>query len=103
MAGWLLTPLVTLVVAPVTAASAGVLVLFFYDRPRPPELCASAVADNRCEETILGMWGLHLALFGAMWLLLWLVPWWRGFRTLRVLLAIIATAVLVAVPIRMVG
>ncbi|MGC4748393.1 hypothetical protein ACLQ28_22465 [Micromonospora sp. DT201] len=39
---------------------------------------------------------------GAMWLLLWVIPWWRGLRTVRVLLAVAAaTVVLVLLPVRM--
>jgi hypothetical protein len=104
LAGWLLTPLVALVAAPVTAAVAGIFfVVFGLDDRKAPALCQSALADNRCEETTLAMWGQHTVFFAGVWLLLWLVPWWRGLRVLRILLAIIAAGVLVAVPIRMVG
>ncbi|WP_167492980.1 hypothetical protein [Micromonospora ureilytica] len=34
-------------------------------------------------------------------LLLWAIPWWRGLRTVRVLLAVAATVVLVLLPVRM--
>ncbi|WBB70786.1 hypothetical protein [Micromonospora sp. WMMD812] len=101
LAGWLFTPLVTLLAAPVIAGCVGMVVVLGADKP--PALCASSSTDNRCEETTLAMWGEHAALFAAAWLLLWLVPWWRGLRVPRVLLAIIATAVVVAVPIRMSG
>jgi hypothetical protein len=55
------------------------------------------------EETTYDVLGEHIILFATMWLLLWVVPWWRGLRPLRVLLAIVAFAVLVAMPIRMAG
>ncbi|MFC4149214.1 hypothetical protein ACFO0M_23435 [Micromonospora mangrovi] len=98
---WLLTPLVTLVAAPVTAAAVGVLVLLGGGFDQSPTFCESALSDNRCEEKTLAMLGEHAVLFAAVWLLLWLVPWWRGLRTPRVLLAVAATVVLVAAPLRM--
>ncbi|SCE66648.1 hypothetical protein GA0070607_0143 [Micromonospora coriariae] len=101
LAGWLLTPLITLVVAPVMAGAVGMVVLVGGAFDRTPALCESALGDNRCEEVTLGMLGEHAVLSAAVWLLLWLVPWWRGLRKLRVLLAIIDCAVLVAAPIRM--
>lgn len=99
LAGWLLTPLYTLVGAPVLAGCVGMIVVLGADQP--PELCAAARADNTCEETTLAMLGGHAVLFAVMWLLLWLVPWWRGLRILRILLAVLAAAVLVLAPIRM--
>ncbi|MCI4063434.1 hypothetical protein MRQ36_12945 [Micromonospora sp. R77] len=101
LAGWLLTPLVTLVAAPVTAGAVGVLILLGGGFSQSPTFCESVVSDNRCEEKTLAMLGEHAVLFGAVWLLLWLVPWWRGLRTPRVLLAVVATLVLVAAPLRM--
>ncbi|MEV4657804.1 hypothetical protein [Micromonospora sp. NPDC049301] len=101
LAGWLLTPLTTLVVAPVVAAALGIVVLVGGAFDRAPALCESALGDNRCEEVTLGMLGEHAVISAAVWLLLWLVPWWRGLRKLRILLAIIVCAVLVAAPIRM--
>ncbi|MFF0234310.1 hypothetical protein [Micromonospora sp. NPDC005254] len=100
LAGWLVTPLFTLVAAPVLAGIVGVLGNFG-DHNGPPALCKKAVADNMCEETSLGVIGTHLAISGAMWLLLWIIPWWRGLRTVRVLLAVAATVVLVLLPVRM--
>ncbi|MFD2764266.1 hypothetical protein [Micromonospora eburnea] len=63
---------------------------------QPPEFCAEARLDNRCETTLAMLAG-HVVLF----VVLWLVPWWRGLRTLRILLAILAAVVLVLAPIRM--
>ncbi|WP_156312972.1 hypothetical protein [Micromonospora sp. HK10] len=101
--GWLLTPLTTLVVAPVTAGAVAMVMLVGGAFDGTPALCEPAVGENRCEEVTLGMLGEHVVLAAAVWLLLWLVPWWRGLRKLRLLLAIIVCAVLVAAPIRMAG
>jgi hypothetical protein len=101
LAGWLLTPLITFVVAPLTAGIVGVVVLLAGGYGRTPAICESASADNGCEETTYGILGEHIIFFAAVWLLLWAVPWWRGLRPVRVLLAIVAFAMLIAVPIRM--
>ncbi|GAB4107425.1 hypothetical protein GCM10028790_64440 [Micromonospora taraxaci] len=71
------------------------------DHNGTPALCEKAVADNMCEETSLGVIGTHGAISGAMWLLLWIIPGWRGLRTVRVLLAVAATVVLILLPVRM--
>lgn len=101
LGGYLLTPLITLVVAPVTAGAVAMVVLLGGAFDRTPALCEAAVSDNRCEEVTLGMLGEHVLLSAGVWLLLWLLPWWRGLRKPRILLAVIACAVLVAAPIRM--
>ncbi|WP_146766702.1 hypothetical protein [Micromonospora noduli] len=100
LAGWLVTPLFTLVAAPVLACLVGVLGSLG-DHNGPPALCKEAMAENMCEETSLGVVGVHVVISGVMWLLLWVIPWWRGLRTVRVLLAVAATVVLVLVPVRM--
>ncbi|MFG1651772.1 hypothetical protein ACGFIE_17785 [Micromonospora sp. NPDC049275] len=100
LAGWLVTPLFTLVAAPVLAGIVGLLGNLG-DHNGPPAVCEKAVADNMCEETTLGLIGAHVAISSAMWLLLWIIPWWRGLRPVRVLLAVAATVVLVLLPVRM--
>ncbi|MGV9215132.1 hypothetical protein ACTFTM_25000 [Micromonospora sp. RB23] len=100
LAGWLVTPLFTLVAAPVLAGIVGV-VGNMQSHHRTPPLCKEAIADNMCEETSLRVIGLHVAIASAVWLLLWIIPWWRGLRTVRVLLAVAATVVLVLLPVRM--
>ncbi|RLP87670.1 hypothetical protein EAD89_18405 [Micromonospora sp. BL4] len=100
LAGWLVTPLFTLVAAPVLACFAGVLGSLG-DKNGPPALCEEAMAENMCEEASLGVIGGHVVISSAMWLLLWVIPWWRGLRTVRVLLAVAATVVLVLLPVRM--
>lgn len=102
LAGWLVTPLFTLVAAPVLACIVGMLGNLG-DHNGPPALCEQAMADNMCEETSLGVIGGHVVISGTMWLLLWIIPWWRGLRTVRVLLAVAATVVLVLLPVRMFG
>ncbi|WP_432968582.1 hypothetical protein [Dactylosporangium sp. CA-233914] len=101
LAWWLLTPLVTIVVAPVSAGVLGLVALLGDQSDQPPPLCAADLADNGCEETTLGVLGWHVLLFAAVWLSLWLVPWWRGLRRLRVVLAVIAAALLVLAPMWM--
>jgi predicted small integral membrane protein len=97
--GWVLTPLVTLLLGPAVAASVGVLAI--NGPSEVPALCENAAANNRCEETTLGMLAEHVVLFGLLWLLLWLTPWWRGLRTARIVLAVIACVVLLVAPLRM--
>jgi hypothetical protein len=95
------TPLVTLIFAPMAAGALG---LFFWqqgDLDQSPAICKAVLADNGCEETTLGMLGEHLVFFGAAWLLLWLVPWWRGLLLPRVALALAVSAILIDVPIQM--
>lgn len=101
LVAWLVTPLVTLIFAPMAAGAVG---LFFWqqgDLDKSPAICKAVLADNGCEETTLGMLGEHLVFFGAAWLLLWAVPWWRGLLLPRVALALAVSAILIDVPIQM--
>lgn len=87
--------------APVLACLAG-LVAGLRDRTSgPPELCAEALGDNMCEETTLGVIGGHVIAFVALWMLLWLIPWWRGLRVPRIVVAVAATIVLMILPVRL--
>jgi hypothetical protein len=99
-AGWLLAPLITFVGAPVTAGLVGIFELLAGGYGRIPAICESTLAHNGCEEATYRTLGDHLVLFAIVWLLLWAVPWWRGLRPMRVMLAIGAFAVLIALPIR---
>jgi hypothetical protein len=101
VAGWLLTPLVALVLGPAVTAAVTVLLVIGGGLGELPEVCARARPDNRCEEVTLGLAGQHMAVFGGLWLLLWVLPWWRGLRGVRVGLAVLAIAVLVAAPLRL--
>ncbi|WP_433387587.1 hypothetical protein [Micromonospora sp. KLBMP9576] len=101
LAGWLLTPLVTLLVTPVLAGCTAMVALLGADQP--PALCEQVRPENGCEEATLTLLGAHLVVAAGMWLLLWLLPWWRGLRVPRVLLAVVAAGVVIAVPLRMAG
>jgi hypothetical protein len=101
LAGWLLTPLVTLVLGPAVAAAVGMLMVLWDAFGEVPEVCAKTLADNRCEEITLEVVGQHVAVFGVLWLALWLLPWWRGLRGVRIGIAVLACVVLVAAPVRM--
>jgi hypothetical protein len=103
LAGWLLTPLVTLLLGPAIAGSVGILGTMFTPVGSPAALCGPALADNRCEEVTLAVAGRHGMLFGVLWLLLLALPWWRGLRAARIALAVAACLVLVALPLRMGG
>jgi hypothetical protein len=101
LAGWLLTPLVTLVLGPAVAASVGLLMVLWDPMGEVNRVCAQTLADNRCEEVTLEAVGQHVAVFGVLWLGLWLLPWWRGLRGVRIGIAVLACLVLVAAPLRM--
>ena len=101
LAGWLLTPLITLVLGPAVAAAVGMLMVLGEAFGEVPEVCAKTLADNRCAEITLEVVGQHVAVFGVLWLALWLLPWWRRLRGLRIGIAVLACLVLVAAPLRM--
>ncbi|NMO52376.1 hypothetical protein HH310_14365 [Actinoplanes sp. TBRC 11911] len=98
--GWLLTPAVTLLVAPALTAIVGFLMLA--DSDAYPRFCYPVVDQNGCEEAVFAMFVLHARIFAAAWLLLWAMPWWRGLRAYRIWLAVAAGAVLLAAPVRLV-
>jgi hypothetical protein len=89
MRGWLVTPLVTLVVAPALAISMSILVA---------ASSTSTTAEQTADSTLV----LHARLFVGGWLLLWAVPWWRGLRDLRTGAAAAIGAVLVVGPLRLI-
>ncbi|GAA0557901.1 hypothetical protein GCM10010172_46140 [Paractinoplanes ferrugineus] len=96
---WLITPIVTLLVAPMIA----VVLAFFVTASddNSPGVCGDVLADNGCEEAVLRMIAQHTVAFGILWLGLWALPWYRGLRKYRVALAVLAFAVLLAVPLRL--
>jgi hypothetical protein len=98
---WLGTPIVTLLVAPLIAGLVTFVVTASDDSS--PAVCRDALADNGCEEAVLRMIGQHTVAFAILWLGLWALPWYRGLRRYRVALALVAFAVLLAVPLRLVG
>ncbi|MEV6848361.1 hypothetical protein [Actinoplanes sp. NPDC051411] len=87
--GWLVTPLVTLLVAPALAVSVGILVA---------ASSTSTTAEHTADSTLV----LHARIFAAGWLLLWALPWWRGLRDIRIGAAAVIGAVLVAGPLRLI-
>jgi hypothetical protein len=101
--GWVLTPLVTLVLGPALATSTGVILVLQGGIGSTPVACEQVAADNGCEELTLGLLGGHAVGFGLLWLLLWLMPWWRGLRAARIWLAVVACVVLIVAPLRMAG
>jgi uncharacterized membrane protein len=98
--GWLITPLLALLLAPAATASVGVLIAKY--STAYPRFCAKVLAENRCEETIAAIVVTHARIFAAGLLLLLVIPWWRGLRPYRIWLAVMAGAVLVAAPLRLV-
>ncbi|WP_146603531.1 hypothetical protein [Micromonospora endophytica] len=97
LAGYLLVPLFTLIAAPVVACCAALLA---NDGGPYPEVCEPVRAVNGCEEEILGIAAGHILVAAALWLLLWLLPWWRGLRLVRIVLAAIAFVALTTLAIR---
>ncbi|MFY1573397.1 hypothetical protein ACN26Z_00685 [Verrucosispora sp. WMMD703] len=97
LTGYVLTPLLTLAAAPLVACCTALLA---DDGQAYPSVCDPVRAVNGCEERVLGIVAGHVLSFAALWLLLWVLPWWRGLRMARILLAVIASAVVVALVLR---
>lgn len=97
--GWLITPAVTLLLAPILTAGLGFLMLA--DSDSYPRFCYPVVDENGCQEAIFAMFVLHARVFAVGWLLLWALPWWRGLRPYRAWLAVAAGAALLASPLRL--
>ncbi|WBB48675.1 hypothetical protein O3597_26980 [Verrucosispora sp. WMMA2044] len=97
LTGYVLTPLYTLVGTPLVACLTALLA---EDGQPYPSVCDPVRAANGCEERVLGIVAGHVLSFAALWLLLWVLPWWRGLRLARILLAVIASAVVVALVLR---
>jgi hypothetical protein len=95
--GWLLTPAVTLLVAPALTASIGILTVA--DSDAYPRICSPVLAENGCQEAIFGMFVLHARIFAVGRLLLFALPWWRGLRPYRIWLAVAVSAILLAAPL----
>jgi hypothetical protein len=99
--GWVLTPVLTLLLGPAVAASLSLLVA--EDSTSYPGLCDGVAAANGCQEAVTGMFAVHIWIFLAGWLLLWAVPWWRGLRAYRIGFAVLIGLVLLAAPLRLLG
>jgi hypothetical protein len=98
---WLLTPLLTILLGPMLA---GVVTFFVTEADDGyPRICRPVVEQNGCEEAVLRMLAQHTIAFLVLWLALWALPWWRGLRKYRIALALVAFAVLLLVPLRLVS
>jgi hypothetical protein len=93
---WLLTPLLTILIGPALTASIGFLVVVSdngeFCQRQPP---------NQCEEVTAALLTDHARLFVLALALLWAIPWWRGLRTTRLVLAAVTIAILVLAPLRL--
>jgi hypothetical protein len=86
LAHWLLMPWVTLIVAgPVFLASTGLALLDYGTCTAADQGCASAQASR------IWSW-FTIGVFVAGWLSLWCLPWWRGLRRVRTIVAVAALA-----------
>ncbi|MBB4752310.1 hypothetical protein [Actinoplanes lobatus] len=85
---YICVPLVTLFAAPALVLFSGIVILG--SSTDSPAICDEVRAVNGCEEVTWDVIGTHLLGFLALWALLWALPWWRGLRTPRVLLALTA-------------
>jgi hypothetical protein len=98
LVGWLLTPIATLVLAPPLTM---VLGFVLFTGSSSPAICHDVAGANGCEERTLGLIGEHGVIFIGLWLLLWVLPWWRSLRRWRIGMAVVAALVLLALPVRM--
>jgi hypothetical protein len=97
--GYISVPVVTLFAAPVLVAFWGIVILG--SDSYAPSMCDNVRAVNGCEELTWGVIRVHVLGFLGVWALLWVLPWWRGLRQPRVLLALLSGAVLFAAVLRM--
>jgi hypothetical protein len=88
--GWIVTPVVTLVLAPALAAALATVLVVTDSLLATPPACDVDPSANRCEETTFALLGAHVAGFAGLWALLWVRPWWRGLRTVRIVVAVLA-------------
>ncbi|MEU4688864.1 hypothetical protein [Actinoplanes sp. NPDC023714] len=95
-----MTPIATIVIAPPLTMILAVVML---TGDQPPAMCHDVATANGCEEITLGMIGEHVAIFLALWLTLWALPWWRSLRKWRTAIAVLSALILLAVPVRMSG
>jgi hypothetical protein len=106
LANWLTVPFVTLIAGPLLAVCTGVVLTLL------SHAGVSSLTENACTSTE-GNVGLdcyaaetaliqrHLAAFLIGWLLLWCLPWWRGLRRARLLIAALSVLPLVLLPLEM--
>ncbi|MDI6103692.1 hypothetical protein QLQ12_34270 [Actinoplanes sp. NEAU-A12] len=92
-------PLVTLFAAPALVLFWGIVILG--SSSESPAICDGVRAVNGCEELTWRVIRVHVLGFLGLWALLWALPWWRGLRRPRVLLALAAGVVLFAGLLRL--
>ncbi|MFI5495572.1 hypothetical protein [Actinoplanes sp. NPDC051859] len=104
--GWLLTPLAALLVGSAVAFGLLVLVVEGYSDSSPYgySMTAFCISQelNGCEEAGLRWLGWGLRAFVVTWGAMWLLPWWRGLRPVRLGLAATVVLVMAAVPARLI-
>ena len=66
-----------------------------------PAICDGVRAVNGCEELTWRVVRVHVLGFLGLWALLWVVPWRRGLRRPRVLLALASGLFLLAGLLRL--
>lgn len=99
LVSYLLVPVVTLFAAPMLVAVLGLAILG--SGSEPPSVCDEVRAVNGCEELTLSLVSAHVLGFLVFWAALWVLPWWRGLRLPRLLLAVASGLVLFAAVLRM--
>ena len=103
LGGWILVPLATLLVG-VPAAGGFTFIALLGDSggSNGQSTFCEAQAPNGCEEATLAWVGQCAVMFAVAWLLLWLIPWWRGLRPLRYAVAGGALLLLFLAPLRLI-
>ncbi|MGC9670766.1 hypothetical protein ACNTMW_29990 [Planosporangium sp. 12N6] len=120
LAVWVVTPLVTLLLGPVIAFCVSGAALGAA-RGTPPSIdCTSHIYRDEnvnrghipdgkgayriqrdCYGAETSIIRRYAAAFLVGWVLLWLLPWWRGLRRVRLLLAVVTVLPLVLLPVRL--
>jgi hypothetical protein len=96
---YIAVPVVALFAAPALVAFLGIAILG--STSEAPSMCDEVRVVNGCEELTWSLIRAHVLGFLGLWALLWVMPWWRGLRTPRVLLALASGAVLFIAVLRM--
>jgi hypothetical protein len=96
---YIAVPVVTLFAAPMLVIFWGIVILGSGNGA--PSMCDEVRAVNGCEELTWSLIRAHVLGFLGLWALLWALPWWRGLRQPRVMLALASGAVLFVALLRM--
>ncbi|SDT72687.1 hypothetical protein SAMN04489716_6469 [Actinoplanes derwentensis] len=92
-------PLGTLFAAPALVLFWGIVILG--SSTSSPAICDGVRVVNGCEEATWLVIRVHVLGFLGLWALLWVLPWWRGLRTPRALLALTSGVFLFAGLLRL--